>query len=158
MLGVSRYEIPLDGRNIGWMNLSLGLNIDPKHVSTRKSYEAVLDFVKELCIQSDVLPVVFDVVAFRKGKDDGGRAPRKTRGTTIPGYKNRNGQVVVWNTELPGTDHLQFIYKLGCSNCGAVYGANGSDIHDRKCPECQGGASGLEIAKKALSANWGVSR
>jgi hypothetical protein len=25
------------------------------------------------------------------------------------------------------------------------YGANGSDIHLRLCPACQGGASGLEV-------------
>jgi Zn finger protein HypA/HybF involved in hydrogenase expression len=64
-------------------------------------------------------------------------------GTTQPGYANRNGQVVIRNTGLPGTDHLQTVYQLECSNCGHVYGANGSDIHLRRCPECQGGAPGL---------------
>ena len=63
--------------------------------------------------------------------------------TTQPGYLNRTGQVVVRNTGLPGTDKNQSIYQLGCSRCGHVYGANGSDIHERKCPNCQGGAKGL---------------
>lgn len=65
-------------------------------------------------------------------------------GTTRPGYVNRNGQVVIRDTGLPGTDHLQRIYQLGCSACGHVYGANGSDIHLRNCPRCQGGTTGLE--------------
>jgi hypothetical protein len=41
-------------------------------------------------------------------------------------------------------DHLQYAYRMECLECGHVYGANGSDIPKRKCPECQGGASGLE--------------
>jgi len=65
--------------------------------------------------------------------------------TAQPGYVNRNRQVVVRNTGLPGTDHGQSVYQLGCSDCGHVYGANGSDIHLRLCPKCQGGAPGLAL-------------
>ena len=64
--------------------------------------------------------------------------------TTQPGYVNRNGQVVVRNTGLPGNDKNQYIYQLGCSNCGHIYGANGADIHLRLCPAHQGGAMGLD--------------
>lgn len=64
--------------------------------------------------------------------------------TTQPGYVNRNSQVVIRGTGLSGTDHGQTVYQLGCSACGHVYGANGSDIHERKCPKCQGGQPGLE--------------
>jgi hypothetical protein len=63
--------------------------------------------------------------------------------TTRPGYQNRNGQVVIRATGLPGTDHVQSIYVLRCGSCGAEYGANGSDIFQRRCPSCQGGAKGL---------------
>ncbi len=63
--------------------------------------------------------------------------------TTEPGYTNRNGQVVIRGTDLPGTDHYQYIYVLRCGACGYEYGANGSDIFQRKCPNCQGGAPGL---------------
>ena len=63
--------------------------------------------------------------------------------TTDTGFLNTNGQLVVRATELPGTDNLQRIYLLRCSNCGNEYGANGSDIHERKCPSCQGGRPGL---------------
>ena len=65
--------------------------------------------------------------------------------TTSIGYVSRNGQVVIRNTGLPGTDHGQSVYQLGCLRCGHVYGANGADIHLRKCPSCQGGAPGLPL-------------
>jgi hypothetical protein len=67
------------------------------------------------------------------------------KGTTVTGYVNSNGQVTIRDTQLPGTDHLQHIYQLACSHCGHDYGANGSDIHDRKCPKCQGGKPGLSL-------------
>jgi hypothetical protein len=63
--------------------------------------------------------------------------------TTQPGYVNRNSQVVIRDTQLGGTDQGQSVYQLGCVICGHVYGANGSDIFERKCPKCQGGAPGL---------------
>jgi Zn finger protein HypA/HybF involved in hydrogenase expression len=46
-------------------------------------------------------------------------------------------------TGLSGNDHLQFIYVLRCEACGHEYGANGSDIFQRRCPNCQGGKPGL---------------
>ena len=74
------------------------------------------------------------------------------RGTTRVGYLNRNGQLVVKSTGLPGNDHLQYIYVLRCTRidprtgreCGYEYGANGSDIFQRKCPRCQDGKPGLD--------------
>jgi len=66
--------------------------------------------------------------------------------TTDPGYVNRNGQTVVRATGEPGTDHHQRIYVLRCTHCTTEYGANGSDIHERKCPKCQGGKAGLPVA------------
>ena len=65
------------------------------------------------------------------------------KGTTRVGYLNRNGQMVVRPTGLAGNDHLQYIYVLRCRHCGNEYGANGSDIFQRKCPRCQGGKPGL---------------
>lgn len=64
-------------------------------------------------------------------------------GTTAPGYKNRNTQVVIRKTSLSGNDHNQRVYVLECSRCGHLYGANGSDIWQRKCPACGGGRAGL---------------
>jgi hypothetical protein len=66
--------------------------------------------------------------------------------TTKVGFVNDNLQVVIRNTGLPGTDYGQQIFQMGCSICGHVYGANGADIHDRKCPKHGGGAEGLKYS------------
>ncbi|WP_411224688.1 hypothetical protein [Marivita sp. S2033] len=63
--------------------------------------------------------------------------------TTQPGYVNRNNQEVLSCTGKPGNDHNQVIYILQCLTCGVRYGANGSDIFQRKCPKCGGGMPGL---------------
>jgi hypothetical protein len=65
--------------------------------------------------------------------------------TTEPGYTNRNGQTVVRPTDLAGTDYGQRVYVLKCGSCRREYGANGSDIFQRRCPSCQGGKPGLPI-------------
>jgi hypothetical protein len=68
---------------------------------------------------------------------------RKGKGTTEPGFVNPRGQEVLRATGKQGTDHLQYVYVLHCRICDHEYGANGSDIHARKCPACQNGAKGL---------------
>lgn len=70
---------------------------------------------------------------------------RQSRPTTEPGYENPNAQIVIRATGLSGTDFGQYVYELRCKPCGNVYGANGSDIHLRKCPKCQGGRPGLAL-------------
>jgi hypothetical protein len=65
--------------------------------------------------------------------------------TTNVGFVNRNGQVVIRNTGKPGTDRGQSVYQLACSECGHVYGANGADIFERRCPKHQSGAPGLAL-------------
>jgi hypothetical protein len=74
---------------------------------------------------------------------------RPSKGTTETGYVNPNGQVVIRDTGTSGTDKFQRIYQLACSNCGHIYGANGSDCHLRRCPKCQGGAEGLPLRMSA---------
>lgn len=65
--------------------------------------------------------------------------------TTTIGYINRNQQMCAGHRGMPGTDHGQVSYRILCMHtaCGALYGANGTDIFQRKCPDCQGGATGL---------------
>lgn len=70
---------------------------------------------------------------------------KDARGTTVPGYANRNRQTVLRATDVAGNDHGQKVYVLRCSPCGSEYGANGSDIWQRKCPACGGGAAGLQF-------------
>jgi hypothetical protein len=70
-----------------------------------------------------------------------------SKGTTQPGFVNPHGQEVLRRTDLPGNDHLQYTYVLGCGTCSVEYGANGSDIHLRRCPSCQGGRPGLPTVR-----------
>lgn len=67
--------------------------------------------------------------------------------TTVLGYTNRNNQRNCGCTGQPGNDHNQMTYRMQCLNlaCGHTYGANGSDIWQRRCPKCQGGRPGLDI-------------
>ena len=71
-------------------------------------------------------------------RDGGGR-------TVKIGYLNDNGQECQGHRGQAGTDHNQLAYRMECSQCGHIYGANGSDVHHRKCPECQGGAAGISF-------------
>ena len=63
--------------------------------------------------------------------------------TTKAGYVNRNGQINLGTTNRPSTSHgNQTIYVMHCPFCVCNYGANGCDIHVRKCPCCQKGRPG----------------
>lgn len=68
-----------------------------------------------------------------------------TTRTTEIGYMNRNNQRCCGHRGKTGNDHAQFAYKMQCMepNCGHTYGANGSDVFQRKCPSCQAGADGI---------------
>ena len=63
--------------------------------------------------------------------------------TTKIGYENRNGQRCLGHRGVQGTDHNQKAYKMECLHCGHIYGANGSDVFQRRCPNCQGGEAGI---------------
>jgi hypothetical protein len=63
--------------------------------------------------------------------------------TTDAGYRNRHGQTVLCDTGVPGTDYGQRVYLLQCNVCGSIYGSNGSDVFERKCPDHQEGAPGV---------------
>lgn len=65
------------------------------------------------------------------------------RVTTQIGYVNRNGQRCEGTRDVPGNDHGQYAYKMVCQSCGHEYGANGSDVFQRKCPKHQGGEPGI---------------
>ena|SRR5471030_2381720 len=73
------------------------------------------------------------------------KRPRATaeRSTTAVGYENVNRQAVVQETGLAGNLPGQRLYILRCRACEHRYGANGCDIHLRRCPNCDGGQPGL---------------
>jgi hypothetical protein len=70
-----------------------------------------------------------EFVEFRSGQGE----------TTAIGFENENHQKCHGTLGVPGTDHRQLAYRMECLLCGNVYGANGSDVFQRLCPECQGG-------------------
>lgn len=71
------------------------------------------------------------------------KSKNKNASTTQLGYINRNRQEVVARIGLRGNDHNQLVYLLKCHACGATYGANGSDVFQRRCPACDEGRPGL---------------
>ena len=66
--------------------------------------------------------------------------------TTSIGYINRNEQKNLGTRKVAGTDHGQYSYRMLCLNeaCKLEYGANGTDIFQRKCPSCQDGKLGID--------------
>jgi hypothetical protein len=103
--------------------------------------EFIVDGSTQVCQSCGKLMFRTVVQKYSLSRSDG--PMRKSKGTTTPGTTNKNAQLVVRPTGLQGTDHLQKVYVLRCTRCGHEYGANGSDLHLRKCPKCQGGAAGL---------------
>jgi len=69
------------------------------------------------------------------------------KGTTRAGFINPNQQQNLGPMQPPieGTDYGQYVYIIQCTCCGLIYGANGSDIWERKCPKCQGGKPGIPL-------------
>jgi len=64
--------------------------------------------------------------------------------TTKIGQVNKNNQKCLGHRNVKGTDHFQYAYKTECLDCGNIYGSNGTDLHQRMCPICQGGAPSIE--------------
>ncbi len=58
---------------------------------------------------------------------------------TDKGYINRNNQMNIGKTDINGTDHFQKLYMMRCINCGHEYFSNGSNIYEKKCPNCSKG-------------------
>ena len=65
--------------------------------------------------------------------------------TTQIGYVNRNKQRCEGTRGVAGTDHGALAYKMVCLNgvCKHVYGSNGTQVFERKCPKCQNGLPGI---------------
>ncbi len=86
MLGLTRYEIPLDSRVSAFLRTNLKF---PVHVSAAKLgnelfYCAVLDWVQALCKRAEVYPTVFDICAFIHG--DG--SPKTKRRGHLPNCRS----------------------------------------------------------------------
>jgi hypothetical protein len=67
-----------------------------------------------------------------------------TKNTQI-GYINRNKQRCEGTGGIAGTDRNAYAYKMVCLLCKHVYGSNGTDVFQRKCPKCQNGKPGIRF-------------
>lgn len=66
ILGLTRYEIPLDSRITKWVNDNFDL---PYHISgeglrTSEYYHFTMDIVQDSCSTAGVLPCIFDAAVF----------------------------------------------------------------------------------------------
>ena len=57
----------------------------------------------------------------------------------------RNDQKLLEKTDKPGNLKNAHLWILQCMRYDHIYGANGEDFWQRKCPRCGGGAKGLPI-------------
>jgi hypothetical protein len=65
MLGLTRYETPLDSRIAKWINAcGFQVTIDPKSLAGVGPYEALSDKIQELCKRAEILPCVLDAAVF----------------------------------------------------------------------------------------------
>lgn len=69
------------------------------------------------------------------------------------GTINPNGQRCLGHQGVKGTDHGQKAYGVHCTKCHHEYGANGTDMHERRCPACQGGAPGIPYLATATATD-----
>lgn len=63
-LGLTRYEIPLDSRVVGWINRNLSIHVEESKLSDDEYYELILDYVQDVCAKAGVLPCILDAAAF----------------------------------------------------------------------------------------------
>lgn len=65
MLGLTRYEIPLDSRFTRWLNeAGFPIQLNAKLFSDEEFYSFVIDAVKSLCAEVDLYPCLLDAAVF----------------------------------------------------------------------------------------------
>lgn len=65
MLGLVKYEIPIDSRTIKWLNENkFPLKISGSALGDRKLYNFILDIIQEICDKIDIYPTLFDAAVF----------------------------------------------------------------------------------------------
>jgi hypothetical protein len=77
------------------------------------------------------------------------------RRTVEIGQMNTHRQMVLRAEGLRSTTHwTQWVYRLGCSRCGRVYGSNGCDAWERRCPHCDRGKPPEPLRDPAAAQLW----
>jgi hypothetical protein len=67
------------------------------------------------------------------------------------GETNSKQQKLLDKTEKPGNLKNAHLWIVRCMRtikgeaCDHIYGANGEDFFERKCPKCDGGAKGIPL-------------
>ena len=66
MLGLTRYETPIDSRVMNWLNQYLpgDARLTSGMLSRRERYESILDDIQELCRRAKIEPRIFDAAFF----------------------------------------------------------------------------------------------
>jgi hypothetical protein len=125
-----------------WAYLERGMMIDTESVGLMHLKEANEDL---RLIARGRPPTPAEWAAFRLEQSRRGKSEwRSGTGPSVQiGFVNPNGQICTGQRGSAGTDHMQYAYRTECGYCGHAYGANGSDMHERRCPNCQGGAPGI---------------
>jgi hypothetical protein len=69
-LGLTRFEIPLDSRVIGWLNRNevFPFELTAQALGDEHYYSFVMDGVRKVCVAPGVLPCVFDAAVFSEGQ------------------------------------------------------------------------------------------
>ena len=84
-----------------------------------------------------------------RGPDEPLPESKQRRSIMNEGDSNPNGQVLIRKTTQPSpTFSGQNIWEMECKDCKHTYGANGCDVHHRRCPNCQGGNDGFDVTLK----------
>lgn len=72
MLGLTRYEIPLDSRVARWFNeFGFPVKLSPGALADEAVYELLSDGIRELCRRAGALPCVLDAAVFASYDSDG---------------------------------------------------------------------------------------
>ncbi len=80
-----------------------------------------------------------------RGQDEPLPESKQRRSVMNEGDSNPNRQVLIRKTTQPSPNFPgQKIWEMECKDCKHRYGANGCDVHHRKCPNCQGGKDGFD--------------
>ena len=78
-----------------------------------------------------------------------------TMSTIEVGYINKNNQRNNGRTDKSGIDYGHWFYEMECLECGHKYYANGTNLYEKKCPDCQGGSKDKSVVIGQKSTETG---
>ena len=93
-----------------------------------------------------------------EGQPDEKEAPTPDRSWSATGGVNRSGQINLGCTEPPrhGSNRFQYLFVMHCPVCDRNYGADGSELFERRCPYHQGGTPASRFAAMSTTGDKGA--